>query len=235
VQLNIILNELRSQYDYIICDTGSTRDKELILRLRGQANTLITLTDARDGAAAAMRCWQASQAYAIPGQKRVLALNQATNQLAVDPAFQLVIPQDKVGTELESRTGHPAVLSQAQGLLSQALTELYRRLSLNHALAIFVPSTMEVNQVTDNSVQVQAALSFLGNLFGGATSSDADGVWRSEDSGLVTEKVTIVRTFVAKKALESHLDDVIGFATELKQEMKQEAIALDIDNQLILV
>jgi hypothetical protein len=112
---------------------------------------------------------------------------------------------------------------------------VYRRLSLTHSLGIFIPSTLDVDQAVDNTEQVQSTLSFLGSLFGGATSSEAEGVWRSQDSGLVTEQVTIVRTFLSQRLLERHLDDVISFATQLKQDMRQEAVAVDVDNQLILV
>ena len=52
---------------------------------------------------------------------------------------------------------------------------------------------------------------------------------------MVVEEVTIVRTFVSQQALERNLDSVIGYATELKLTMKQEAVAVDIDNQLLLV
>ncbi len=236
VQLDMLLTDLLSRYEYIICDTGSDNLNELLLRLRGQAHTLITLTQNPQGAETGIQRWNTLQPYSFPGQKRVLTLNRSTQPVShIDPKFHLVIPQDEVG--LETAVSHQQGITEAapNSPLSQALQEVYRRLSLNHAVALFVPSTMDVNQYTDNSTQVQAALSFLGNLFGGATSSNAEGAWRSEESGLVTEQVTIVRTFVSKKALDSHLDDVLSFASDLKRDMKQEAVAISVDNQLILV
>jgi hypothetical protein len=236
VQLNIALTELQARYSHIICDTGTDIHNELMLRLRGQAQKLMIVTKDPSGAPAAVARWQSAQPYTRPDQKRTLALNCAHNQSTeVDARFHLALPQDDESAALARTSGISVVEAAPNGRLSRALGEVYRRLSLNHAVAIFVPSTMDVDQVKDNAAQVQATLSFLGNLFGGATSSDAEGVWRSEDSGLVTEQVTIVRTFVAKKALDQHIDDVIGFAADLKKEMKQEAIAVDIDNQLVLV
>ena len=94
---------------------------------------------------------------------------------------------------------------------------------------------MDVDTAVENDVQVQAALAFLGDLFGGATSSDASGVWKSEASDLVVEKVSIVRSFVSEKALKRHLDDVIAFAGQIKEEMKQEAVAIDVNNELVLI
>ncbi len=229
VQLDMLLADLLKRYEYIVCDTGrAAAAGEWLLRLRGQAHTLITVTDDAQGAEESARHWNNLQPYALPTQKKVLALNRArSGSAAVDPRFHLVIPADDTLT-----TPWDADL---QAAFAQALQEVYRRLSLNHALAIFVPSTIDVSQQTDNTQQVQQALSFLGSIFGGATSSNAEGVWRSEESGLVTEQVTIVRTFVSAKALESHLDTVIDFASGLKRDMKQEAVAISIDNQLILV
>ena len=236
VQLEMLLTDLLAQYEYVICDTGSSCDDKFLLRLRGQAHTLITLTQVKDGAGKGLQRWAALQPYSFPGQKRVLALNGADGTaITVDPRFHLVIPADTTAVTAAQIQQVPIVQVAPDSPFSQSLQEVYRRLSLDHAVALFVPSTVDVNQQVDNSSQVRATLSFLGNLFGGATSSNAEGAWRSEESGLVTEQVTIVRTFVSKKALEAHLDDVIHFATDLKQDMKQEAVAISVDNQLILV
>lgn len=236
VQLDMLLTDLLAQYEYIICDTGSSSSNELLLRLRGQAHTLITLTQESDGADEGLQRWACLQPYSFPGQKRVLALNGAAGATTtVDPRFHLIIPADATAVAAAQAQHATVIQAAADSPLSQSLHEVYRRLSLDHAVALFVPSTVDVNQQVDNSNQVKATLSFLGNLFGGATSSNAEGAWRSEESGLVTEQVTIVRTFVSKKALDAHLDDVIHFATELKQDMKQEAVAISVDNQLILV
>ncbi|MCL4263615.1 MAG: cyclic nucleotide-binding domain-containing protein [Anaerolineae bacterium] len=242
VQLDILLADLFSRYEYIIADTGSDAARgvgsaaELRLRLRGQAHTLITLTRDSDGAETGISRWHTLQPYSFPGQKRVLALNGSTvPPTSIDARFHLVIPWDEAGVGTAVAQNESLVTAVPDSLLAQALQEVCRRLSLNHTVALFVPSTLDVSQHTDNSAQVQSTLSFLGNLFGGATSSNAEGAWRSEESGLVTEQVTIVRTFVSKKALDTHLDDVLSFAAELKRDMKQEAVAISVDHQLILV
>lgn len=236
VQLDIVLTDLQNRYDYIICDTGHSINDELILRLRGQAEPLISLTRQVDGASAGISRWNTFQAHAKPAQKRFLALSQAAqNGIDVDPAFHLVLPYDPETVQEAEAQKWPIIDTRPESPLNQALQEVYRRLSLNHSIGIFVPSTLSVDQNVDNQAQVQAALSFLGGLFGGATSSNAEGVWQSTDGNLVVEQVTIVKTFVSKKALEQYLDEVINFATQLKKDMRQEAVAIDVDNQLILV
>lgn len=236
VQLDIFLTDLQGRYDYVICDTGNRADDELILRLRGQAERLITVTRQPDGAGSGRMRWNAIQPYSRPTQKRILTLNRpSANGHSPDPAFQLVLPYDPESTTTARQAGRPVAEVAAAGPLGRAFLEAYRRLSLDHSIGIFVPSTMDVNQAVSNEAQVQATLSFLGSLFGGATSSEAEGVWQSEDQELVVEQVTIVKTFVSRKALEKHLDEVIKFAARLKTEMRQEAVAIDVDNQLILV
>jgi CRP-like cAMP-binding protein len=232
VELDIILTQLARRYETIVCDTGSAESDERWLRLRGRAHTLITLTCDPFSAERTAARWAHLQPYATPGQKRVLALNRVNAAATeIDARFHLLLPDD-----CAAMSNGPAVVEHAaESRMGAAFSDVYRRLSLNHAVAIFVPSTVDVDESVDNAVQVQSALSFLGGTFGGATSSDAEGVWRSEDSGLVTEQVTIVRTFVSKRALDQHLDDVIGFASDLKRDMKQEAVAISVDNQLILV
>ena len=236
VQLSVLLNDLHARYDTIICDTGSGLEDEFLLRLRGQAHTLLSLTQENGGAAEIAQRWQSLQPYANPGQKRVSTLNRCKQPTAeTDPQFHLLIPCDEEGMKHAIEKQQSLIDFSSNSPFTNALLEVYRRLSLNHSVALFVPSTMDVDQAVDNRVQVQETLSFLGNLFGGATSSNAEGAWRSEDSGIVTEQVTIVKTFVSRKALDTYLDEVFNFASQLKVNMKQEAVAVSVDNRLILV
>lgn len=237
VQLDILLDELLATYEYVICDTGATETEEFVLRLRGQGHVLLTLSNDPENLDAVFARLKKGQTFAVPNQKRFLALSSTTKQVReVDPRFHLVLPYDpQLSVESQARQDGSTGTAVGATQYSDAIREVYRRLSLNHALAIFVPSTLDVDCPVDNEHQVQSALQFLGSVFGGATKSDAEGVWRSEDSGLVTEQVTIVRTFVSKPALDTHLDTVVAFATQLKKEMKQEAVALSVDHQLILV
>lgn len=236
VQLDMLLTDLQGRYDYVICDTGNAANDELTLRLRGQAERLVTVTRQPDGVSKGLARWNIIQPYSRPAQKRFLTLNQlSANSESPDQAFQLVLPYQPDSTYLAHSNGRSIAEIGAAGPLAHAFLEIYRRLSLDHSIGIFVPSTVDVNQSVSNETQVQATLAFLGSLFGGATSSEAEGVWQSEDQNLVVERVTIVKTFVSQKALEKHLDEVVKFATRLKTEMKQEAVAIDVDNQLILV
>lgn len=227
VQVNLFMKQAQSKYDLIICDTGVGQGPAWLDHLRAQARTRLVVSQDANGAAVQARWRETSNA--LPGQKRLALLSSPQPPDVPDPAFQFVL------RETEATDMHKIVRAAPGQPYARAVSEIHRRISLNHAVAIFVPSTVDVDQEADNSQQVQSTLAFLGKVFGGATRSDGEGVWRAEDNNLVTEAVTIVRTFVTKQALDQHLDDVIDFATGLKHEMKQEAVAIDVDNHLILV
>jgi|GEM_PF-1725060 len=236
VQLDILLTNFQRRYHYIICDTGTQLQDELILRLRGRAHVAITISQNPNGAETVQEHWNHSKPYTRPGQRRMAILNRrASMQQEVDPAFHLMLPEDSAALIAAELRGLPVVQAAPQSMLSQSLKEVYRRLTLNHTIGIFVPSTMDVDKPIDTLSHVQSTLSFLGGLFGGATRNQAEGAWSSEESGLVVEAVTIVRSFVSERALQSHLDSVIIFVTDLKKELRQEAIAIDVDNQLLLI
>jgi CRP-like cAMP-binding protein len=236
VQLDILLTAVQQRYQYVICDTGAETLDELILRLRGRAEHLLTVTGDRGGAPAVAEHWNRHKQFARPGQKRMMILrDQADAPQAVDPAFHLALPPDPEAVETARQQGLPLVKAAPQSVLSRVLHEIYRRLTLNHSIGIFIPSTLDVDRPIDNKPYVQSTLSFLGTLFGGATRNQAEGVWSSDTSGLVVEPITIVRSFVSESALHTYLDSVITFVTDLKKELQQEAIAIDVDNQLILI
>lgn len=236
VQLDILLTLLQARYTYIICDTGTTQSDELLLRLRGRAHTLMTVTQDAARVVLIVNRWNESRPYARLGQKRMAVLNHlADTDQPVDSIFQVVLPYDPKAIAVAQTLARPVVEAMPDSSLSLALYEVYRRLSLTHTIGIFIPSTVNVDQPIDNGSQVQEALTFLGTTFGGATRNEAEGAWSSQTTGLVVEQVTIVRSFVSEKALQQKLDEVIIFVRGLKKSMNQEAMAVDVDNQLILV
>ncbi|MBI1881880.1 MAG: cyclic nucleotide-binding domain-containing protein [Chloroflexi bacterium] len=109
------------------------------------------------------------------------------------------------------------------------------RLERTHELGVYIPTTVDVDQAIDTTPYVEKTLAFLGELFGGATSSQAQGVWNSDEAGLVNETIHIVRAYTTRAHLNRHLDQVLDYLEGLKVELKQEAMALEVDQRLILV
>jgi hypothetical protein len=105
---------------------------------------------------------------------------------------------------------------------------------LAHHIGVYIPTTAGAGHTVDAAPLVEKTLAFLGERFGGATSIKGQGVWNG-DAGLVSETVYIVQAFTTQTGMNRHLKDVVEYAKDIKAMLKQEAMALEVDRQLILL
>jgi hypothetical protein len=115
------------------------------------------------------------------------------------------------------------------------MKQLKNCIKLSSRITIYVPATMNTSEQTDNSRQVDKTASFLASCFGGATSSPAIGYWLSASHGLVRENTTIVFAYAEQSALEKNIDSLVQYCENLKQEMTQENIALEINGEMYFI
>jgi hypothetical protein len=113
--------------------------------------------------------------------------------------------------------------------------KLKNLIELSSNVKIYVPSTVNVNQSVDNAVIIDKILSELSGMFGGATKFDAIGCWQSQQAGLVKEKITICQSYCNEEQLKGNIERVIEICENLKSEMSQEAISLEVNNKLYFV
>jgi CRP-like cAMP-binding protein len=132
-----------------------------------------------------------------------------------------------------------ALAADVAGILpetvAQVIETLIDRIERSHQLVLYIPTTIAVDQAFDTTTYVERTLAFLGERFGGATSKPASGVWRSEMAGLVGETVYLLETYATEADLMMHLDAVVAYIKQLKRELGQEAMALEVDQKLILI
>jgi hypothetical protein len=128
-------------------------------------------------------------------------------------------------------------LDNLPGPLAQAAQALANRLGRTCQIGVYVPTTIGVNQSADTSASLalRETLAFMGQLFGGATSNQAQGIWGSESADLVSETIYIVKSYVTQCDLDRHLPAVIEYVESLKDELKQEAMALEVNQKLMLI
>ena len=107
--------------------------------------------------------------------------------------------------------------------------------SLSSKVTVYVPATININEEIDNSKYVDKAATLLSDCFGGATSTDALGYWTSPTVGLVKEKTTMVFAYAGEDDLKKNLDKVIDFCENLKSEMSQDAVALELNGELFFI
>lgn len=109
------------------------------------------------------------------------------------------------------------------------------KFDLNAKVAIYVPSTTNVNEPTDNTAIVNDVMTAFSKWFGGCTSTPAVGGWVSNSGALVVENVTIVYAFCTPESFGKHFEEVYALAAEIRDEMKQEAVTLEYNGQIKFV
>jgi len=108
---------------------------------------------------------------------------------------------------------------------------------LSHRVAVYVPGTagpVAADPALADRMTATAA-GRLSELFGGATISLAAGAWMSAEHGLIREQVQIVYSYCTAEQLEQHAADVRALAEQVKSEMAQEAVSVEIDNKLYFI
>lgn len=107
---------------------------------------------------------------------------------------------------------------------------------LRSKVSIYVPSTIKVSEMVDNSAMVDYVHTKLSEMFGGATCAPAIGGWVTESGELVKERVTIVYAFCTEQQLDKYLEhDVLPLCEKIKKDMAQEAVSLEVNGELYFI
>ena len=109
------------------------------------------------------------------------------------------------------------------------------QIALPQRVALYVPSTTDTDKPTDNAAQVERVAREFCGWFGGATAQQSTGYWLSDAAGLVREAVTIVFAACTAAQLREHLPDVLQLAQQIKAEMQQEAVSVEINGTLYII
>ena len=109
-------------------------------------------------------------------------------------------------------------------------------IKLGSQVKIFVPSTIKVFRYLESKTHwVDEALSLLSDCFGGATSTKALGAWVSSKGDLIKEDVNLVFAYAQEKQLEENIERIYDFCLDMKKQLEQEAIALEVNGNLYLL
>ncbi|MDZ7604098.1 MAG: cyclic nucleotide-binding domain-containing protein [Cyclobacteriaceae bacterium] len=127
-------------------------------------------------------------------------------------------------------SGHSEVTS-----FNSAAAYLADRLHRDNQIGIFIPSIRQDGTPTESAAFVDKTLDFLGKRFGGATCEEVKGVWNSHESGIVGEKVFKIYAYISAADLRKHMGDIVDFVRIIKGELRQEAMALEINHRLTLL
>lgn len=117
-------------------------------------------------------------------------------------------------------------------MLNAKLKNMFK---LSSKITVYIPSTMDINQTIDTKKYIDNCAVLLSESFGGATSCEALGYWTSPTAGLVKEKSTMIFAYCSDKDLQNNIEKVIDFCETMKTELKQDAIALEINGEMYFI
>ncbi len=126
---------------------------------------------------------------------------------------------------------NPFVPAALQSVIDLCL----ERLDRTHSVGIFIPTTSDANHPVNTQQIRDNTMAFMAERFGGATWKPAQGVWLSEKLGLIGEEIYIVQSYTTRQYLHQYLDEIIIYIKTLKRELRQEAMALEVNKKLTLV
>jgi hypothetical protein len=106
---------------------------------------------------------------------------------------------------------------------------------LESNVKIYIPGTININEIFDNSQYVDNTLKLLSDYFGGSTSYQAIGCWNSLNKGLIKENITVCESYCKEIDLKKHISDIIDYCENLKKTLNQENISLEVNNKLYFV
>ena len=107
--------------------------------------------------------------------------------------------------------------------------------SLSTKVAIYVPSTVNIDVAIDNSDMVEKTAIFLSDLFGGCTACDVSGYWITQEKQLVRENPVVVYAYTTEEKAREAEEKIIDFVQQMKKEMQQECVSVEYNNRLYFV
>ena len=105
---------------------------------------------------------------------------------------------------------------------------------LDHRIAVYIPSQQkDGTRVPNRDSMLLAVCDDLTALCGGVTVTDGFGVWKDSQGRHVRESVSIAESFT--DSIDSHkAAAVLALAVKLKDDMRQESVAFQLDSSLFL-
>ena len=109
--------------------------------------------------------------------------------------------------------------------------------TLKNKVEIYVPSTYDGNKPARimQAFKVKKIAKALAAMFGGATATRAEGYYISDTKGLIKERQMIVFACCDDEGLIQYTEQVKNLAAGLRDEMKQESIAITINGEMSFI
>lgn len=142
---------------------------------------------------------------------------------------------DRLRVSLHEQRDAQAAAADAAAQEPAEIMQQAAQIALPQRVALYVPSTTDTDKPTDNAAQVERVAREFCEMFGGATAQQSTGYWMSDAAGLVREAVSIVYAACTADQIREHLPDVLQLAQQIKAEMQQEAVSVELNGALYII
>lgn len=106
---------------------------------------------------------------------------------------------------------------------------------LQSNVALYVPTTIHVDQQADTMKYVRLVQLKFDGWFGGTTTTETLGGYMSSEGKHVEEKIYIVRSCCTTTQLEDLFPDVVALGDWLCRELDQESITGEVNNTMFFM
>ncbi len=106
---------------------------------------------------------------------------------------------------------------------------------LSSKVGIGIPTTTDVDNPADTASYVEETGKQFCKWFGGATVEKTHGGYVTTEGKLVLEPIFWVISYCTTLQLESFLKQVLELAEAICRELRQESVAVIINNRMVLV
>ncbi|MDW3650715.1 MAG: cyclic nucleotide-binding domain-containing protein [Bacteroidia bacterium] len=235
-RVTLMLDNIRSNYDNIVIHVRNHVDEGVGIMVE-QADQIVVMVSPTDkGIKNGERIMKQLKGKIKPNETSVITISNHGR-----PEFKELEPIAWADYTLPFEEAFPRfqlpnrVVEEVPESFSSLLSNCIERLERTNSIGIFIPTTLDADQEADTSKYMDQAMNFMAERFGGATCKTANGVWHSEKLGLIGEVVYIVHSYITQADMNSHLDEVVDYIKILKKELRQEAMALEVNQKLTLI
>ena len=106
---------------------------------------------------------------------------------------------------------------------------------LSSNIKIYVPSTINLNEKSNNEHWINLSMKLLSKEFGGATSTKVKGSYLSTSGEIIEEDITMIISFATPEQLKKSMKIIYDFCMSMKNCLAQESIALEKNGKLYLL
>ena len=235
-RVTLMLDNIRSNYDNIVVHIRNHVDEGIEMMLKQADQIIIMVSPTSKGVSEGKRIQKQLKGKIKPTETSVITISNHGR-----PEYKKLETTNWADYTLEHQENFPSFklptrdIHEVPEAFDTLLTSCVERLERTNSIGIFIPTTLDADQEADTSKYMDEAMNFMAERFGGATCKTANGVWHSEKLGLIGEVVYIVHSYITQADMNSHLDEVVDYIKEMKKELRQEAMALEVNQKLTLI